>query len=706
MGRPPDQQKDKANGKANDNGKGACLGVLFVHGLGDAKKGETLAWAGEPLYTWLKDWLGKGKSEAVPKVFLNDTHLTRSSGSDLDAPSHSELYFQKKGRDRDVVESWILAESWWADTFPQASFSSLWKWGLGIAPWLIARTGPRLLGRMHDVLTQMREAKVLAIQTYYKDSNLVRNVLLGVNFVLSGIVSVVGWLILLLVGILMLGVGFLVQLLIFTLLLFAFIPKVRDMVQGIQQSLAGNLGDGYIIASSPMSLDAMVSQVHRDIDWLREKKGCKAIALIAHSGGAGVCYEALNHKRARPVDLLVTYGQGLSKLDAVRKILRGGGFRLTLATVLKVVAIVLVLVAAVLAFTGNQLDGLDPLLLFLVGAAVAVGTHFFAIGRVAPPELEIPGGTDWLDYYAVADPVPDGVLEFKRTGGMGKRESHSVDNLSSITQDHGQYWYNNEQFISQVAVALYAKGGFGDLAPGDDERDIDRAAARRHSRVFVYMATGLLSILVVPVLWFGLERWEWVQGVGKIIAGPLMSLLGVSDGGTSSFSASGIFYTIVGMAVVAMGVGAYKNVALFPFWRAWSTSETRAMHKRDITLSEKAPVVTYLLASLVMPALACFTVFAQTEPVERSNQMLEALLTQAFGATSGLDLAMIATWLEFGLLALAVFVLLCSAFLAVIGWVFVSVDPNILNEAREAVQERKRKRSRVPRRQRRPAPGI
>ena len=38
-------------------GKRYELGVLFVHGIGDQKEGETLTAFGEPLIAWIRDWI-------------------------------------------------------------------------------------------------------------------------------------------------------------------------------------------------------------------------------------------------------------------------------------------------------------------------------------------------------------------------------------------------------------------------------------------------------------------------------------------------------------------------------------------------------------------------------------------------------------------------------------------------------------------------
>jgi len=72
----------------------------------------------------------------VGRVSLTETLI--SDPEDPAAPAHAKLLFQRQ-RIEGTVESerWLLAESWWAETFAPPSFGDLARWGLGVIPWAV-----------------------------------------------------------------------------------------------------------------------------------------------------------------------------------------------------------------------------------------------------------------------------------------------------------------------------------------------------------------------------------------------------------------------------------------------------------------------------------------------------------------------------------------------------------------------------------------
>ena len=214
------------------------LGVLFIHGIGAQKRGQTLAEFGAPVYVWLKDrlnglddrWRGAIEQQAVEAIAQQtlegikqqtpeaikqqtpeaikqqvleaikqqtleatkqqtpleqwrkqiedwatdgfhtedrrseawepdsglltqlaervkcDTIVGRvgltdalvDDPADRSAPAHAELRIQRLRIDGSLeMESWLLAESWWAETFIPPGFAELARWGLRIIPWTI-----------------------------------------------------------------------------------------------------------------------------------------------------------------------------------------------------------------------------------------------------------------------------------------------------------------------------------------------------------------------------------------------------------------------------------------------------------------------------------------------------------------------------------------------------------------------------------------
>ncbi|HET6314458.1 MAG TPA: hypothetical protein VFH60_11535, partial [Chloroflexia bacterium] len=314
---------------------GPSLGVLFVHGIGEQKRGDTLPWAGDALFKWYRLWSCHGNievsSRAAPcEPYLTDTRLMRPVPSEMDAPPFSHMKFQTTNQEvAQREQEWILAESWWASEFTPPTYAEMVVLGLSIAPWLIEQTGLRIIG---DILRVVRDNNVLTTLTNQprrgapagKPVDFLSRAFGWISDRLLDIAAVITWV---MVGFLLLTVGVLAQTLILALWVLALIPPLRDPVVKLQLGLTGWLGDAYLMATSPIRFSAMVSQVRRDVQWLASKQAgkgcCKTVAVIAHSGGAVVAHEALTGPGAPQIGqdiLLITYGSGQSKVDTIAKL--------------------------------------------------------------------------------------------------------------------------------------------------------------------------------------------------------------------------------------------------------------------------------------------------------------------------------------------------------------------------------------------------
>ncbi|MBA3336113.1 MAG: hypothetical protein H0T49_00950 [Chloroflexia bacterium] len=270
--------------------KAPDVGVLLVHGMGEQARGDTLLGFGEPLYRWIDGWINQ---TAYPNalqsdVRLNDTTLLRPRLSDPDAPPYMRLEATWTVNGARQTKTFLIAESWWAKEFTGVSFSQMLSWATAFAPWMFERYARR----RWSLLGQARA------QSGWRQSRLLGQ-WLGI-YVLAILAS------------------FLFQVVILGLVLLAVIPKMRGVAAALQIKIAGAFGDPYILATSPVRFDAMVSQVQRDLDWLC-KRECPRLAVVAHSQGSVVAREAMREKYYPAVRRFITFGNPFGKLHLARE---------------------------------------------------------------------------------------------------------------------------------------------------------------------------------------------------------------------------------------------------------------------------------------------------------------------------------------------------------------------------------------------------
>lgn len=589
------------------------LGVLLVHGIGHQKRGETLLWVGDPMFEWLKNWYERGRGNPMvdkhpePKVYLTDTQPVNGSLIETGPPPSSRLWFRQADEPRRDDPNWVLAESYWAEVFMPPTYTELIVWGLGIAPLLVERTGPlimnRLFGAMREQLANITTAKQGAFW-----SLLVWGQRMTVN-VAAYVMAAVGYFLLVLLG-------SLAQVLIVALLLLGFFLPLRNFVVQVQLSLAGWLGDAYLVAASPVRYSAMVSQVRRDIDWLRnpqsDRGGCKAVAVVAHSGGTILAHEALtgsvseqNGQDEKPT-LLITYGSGHSKEDTIQQLYPKVGFLFAFSQLARVSwAVALVILAVLLLIQPfpdmpssvlywSALVGLIVQATLLIVSGKLVKKYATKAFRPSKPER-----LDWVDYIALADIVTDDRIQpsydAKDVKKGPKFISEYIDNLHSLKNDHGGYWQNKTQFMPKVVDRLFEQAGRTDaITPEERTRIFPEAEERHKNRVMGYFGAGLISLWSAPLLLLSLGPLLGLIGnpLRDFVIDTLQSLLGNSNSSKSSIQGSfwnpvDIWNTIIGSVIVLLVLFLWHKQVLFRLWGWWTKQEEEAMFRRDLTVSHE-----------------------------------------------------------------------------------------------------------------------
>lgn len=278
------------------------FGVLLVHGLGDHTRGAALTHWGQSLMQCIDNWIEGGKPPGTPQHRLANIEITYASIESQDEkniePPYAVVEFtgeSKTAENREVQsqlksQQWLLAESHWDSSYPSPSYAELVLWAVDVLPWTI----------LTHVNKTLRRAEY------------------GLQTKASGLGRLVGAYALLLAT-LMLSPFILLLVVLLSVLGSLPIPYIGNFVAAAQRGLANTVGDSYVLVGNPVSGEVIYSRLLRDLKWLSER--CDSVAIIAHSQGAAVAHKVLQNNANKPevknVELLVTLGQGLSKLNSI-----------------------------------------------------------------------------------------------------------------------------------------------------------------------------------------------------------------------------------------------------------------------------------------------------------------------------------------------------------------------------------------------------
>lgn len=549
----------------------AELGVLFVHGIGSQRRGDTLIQCGDAVHDWLRGWLTWGPfgEWAVEPA---DTLL--ASGASEEGPAHSRPIF-RRGAEVSPT-SWLLAESCWAEVFRPPSYREFARWALRIVPFaVILHLVPRF--RRAWCLWQDVEKSLEAgwvSQATLSDLEfelgrpapipITRDLLALVGLRMVGRVLFSG---LLLAPLAVFGLA--IQLLLLAVMLVAVIPLgfLRSFATRVQQALTAAIGDSYLFLASPITGSAVVTQVQQDLVWLARRSD--RVCIVAHSQGAAVTYRALQHlslKGGLPgnLKLLITYGSGLRKLFDLERASRNAGrwtFYGVVALALSVGA-ALSIGAAILGVLGMQ-DRIHVALAvsgMAICTTILIGLLLAASGLARRPEDKEEGEVDgekraaaeeqaarhlaendpevlpveWDDLYASHDPVPNGPIAVRaprRPQGTVadhvkdavaveafRRRQRQVVNQRSASSDHTSYWSSKDDFVGRV-VTRVARLADMPIELTLDKTWLDISAARRLWRVRLLSGCrGVAALALLCLVLWGLDSGrEFLTRVGALV---------------------------------------------------------------------------------------------------------------------------------------------------------------------------------------------
>lgn len=486
------------------------VGVVLVHGIGEQKQGSTLRGFGEPVLKWMERWLEPVAGENP--VSVTETQL-KTDGSE---PPHTRASVQLDAGGSKVEV--LFAEAHWAKVYDPPSFGEVTNWGVHFGPRLVgwyALEMPRALSHLANRLGRGQTWSTRAAIQF-----------LAVEMRRFAVLAFIGFVLLL-------------WLLVLSLTVLSFIPKLRDVVLSLQLTLANYLGDCHTLAESPMSYDAMSTTVERTIDWVSERTD--VVAVVAHSQGAAVIHRALMKDKSPDVELVVTFGGGIKPLLGQRDHVKG-----TLHTLRRLVGL-----------AAGRNDENAPL-------------------SLPGKQLELPGLAEgrvrWLDIWATADPVPVGPLSLQPPAGI---QSVTVVNRWSPVSDHTSYFQNTDDFVARVAGAIVGLTGVSliDARPGG-RVEVDNARVRREWRVAALLPARLLCVGLLPaaaLIALGRERWEeLLQPVASFVAKAIaVTIPGLTEDPVERWLESPTALAILAGAVALVAGFLVYRMAFKPAWAAW-----------------------------------------------------------------------------------------------------------------------------------------
>ncbi|WP_411726116.1 hypothetical protein [Methyloglobulus sp.] len=456
------------------------LGILYVHGIGTQKKGETLLAFGEPMIYWLNQWFSGETLEKDSPVINFET-----ASLEGDRPAHVGLTLKAVKADETNIR-FLLAECWWANEVQVPRFSDMIVWLFKIAPSLTI---------MHfwDKLNSTKCNWEVAKENRWRKLSDLAGLFMQFCFVV--------------IMILPLMVGLQMVALICVLLPIPFFQKAAQL---FQNTLSNVLGDSYVLVKSRIQETAILTRLKSDIDWLQNEYKCKKICVVAHSQGAAVAYRLLNAQPELFKEIPVfSLGSGIGKLALVESLLRVKFSSLAMSWAI-IPAIILFLFALMLAVSmaGEITISIHGEVWWLSFFRIVLGmgllmsflgliaTPFFLLFGFAlspfqkkvfkKPEIPKRPGFD-RDYYTSSDLVPS----------FQGNASVPVHNRGSVLSDHTSYIANIDEFVGSLIIDILNFVGRPLLGT---EKAVSGAVKRRQWRVLWLQRIRRIALLFTMII--------------------------------------------------------------------------------------------------------------------------------------------------------------------------------------------------------------
>jgi hypothetical protein len=265
-------------------------GVVFVHGVGDQRKSDTLLDLGDPLFGWLQKWYAAFGDDVGVRVGRTSLSFSPVDVGLADTPPWTTFEFADR--------HWSIAEVWWAESNRKPTLATMLWWSL-LHLWdIIANLTRSVAERVNRFLHPEGHPTQPARWVQAID---VLNCL-GL-LILYPLLAIVGYVLL-------------IPLIVVVLIP---IPALQNwiLLRIVQPMLVINAGEFRMYLEDEVQAANVRRRVADSVDWLADKQGCTDIIIIAHSEGCVVSFGMLTdtefRAQADKVSKFISVGAGLNK---------------------------------------------------------------------------------------------------------------------------------------------------------------------------------------------------------------------------------------------------------------------------------------------------------------------------------------------------------------------------------------------------------
>jgi hypothetical protein len=562
------------------------IGVLFVHGIGSQKKGETLVRFGEPFVVWIKQWF-TGTAWAWAHAGMQGRteqsvdSIERDVGSDTE-PATFTMHLSYTGyQQAKIQEAWLFAECHWAESFLRPDTNDVNSWLLLVAPMLVSTHLARQVrmvwkrlwssdGTLDGVQRNLdtKQRTVLMISKIGTSTHFMVALLLFLASPLIALFTLALLLILRAIGVIPFG-------------------PITKFVETAQDIISTVIGDSWIFVSSPLRAAFIDERFRQDLQLLRAK--CDEVVVVAHSQGAAIAWRGLSTLfdhgcLGNDVPVFVSLGSGLAKLGHLSKRETKESLRVNYQVIFSFTILWPLLVSSAFLFSGWW---------FLIVLYITSGGFlgFLAWGWFGSEhdgvlaESQFQGANlKWKDYVSTADPVPNGPLDIEKPAT--NFQCKEVSNEGSLLADHNAYWTNLDEFVGDVIsfISLNTKTRIPlhSITP-IDQQVIETASQIRRWQVrllvlcrwLLRLVSALMLLLPGATQTIGQRLNHWIDlTVGLFDHVKLDAVTGY----LGRHSTVGIFSVLVGYLML--------NEALTLLFRWGNVSESRRWYFRRTSIRE------------------------------------------------------------------------------------------------------------------------